>query len=169
MVSEGEHLSLLPLRITQKMWEWMLLQYRAGVGALSLYSVFRVDGSDHPVWLQLKDFFECPTDTKHLYNICTTPAQRLRRWSSIVQMLYKCFVFFAGWWRQRRCAALRLAICDCHHCRLLSRHGPQSKGQHHRLTLSVLISEKWLNSIHLEVLERKIKSSSFTTIAIHAF
>ena len=30
---------------------------------------------------------------KHLYNIWATPAQRLRRWSSIVQMLYKCFVF----------------------------------------------------------------------------
>ena len=30
---------------------------------------------------------------KHLYNICTTSAQRLRRWSNIVQMLYKCFVF----------------------------------------------------------------------------
>ena len=25
-------------------------------------------------------------------NICTTSAQRLRRWSNIVQMLYKCFV-----------------------------------------------------------------------------
>ena len=24
---------------------------------------------------------------------CTTSAQRLRRWSNIVQMLYKCFVF----------------------------------------------------------------------------
>ena len=31
--------------------------------------------------------------TKHLYNICTTSAQRLWRWSNIVQMLYKCFVF----------------------------------------------------------------------------
>ena len=31
--------------------------------------------------------------TSHLYNIYTTSAQRLRRWSSIVQMLYKCFVF----------------------------------------------------------------------------
>ena len=30
---------------------------------------------------------------RHLYNICTTSAQRLRRWSNIVQMLYKCFVF----------------------------------------------------------------------------
>ena len=25
-------------------------------------------------------------NTKHLYNICTTSAQRLRRWSNIVQM-----------------------------------------------------------------------------------
>ena len=31
-------------------------------------------------------------NTKHLYNICTTSAQRLRRWPNIVQMLYKCFV-----------------------------------------------------------------------------
>ena len=30
---------------------------------------------------------------KHKYNICTTSAQRLRRWSNIVQMLYKYFVF----------------------------------------------------------------------------
>ena len=29
---------------------------------------------------------------KHLYNICTTSARRLRRWADIVQMLYKCFV-----------------------------------------------------------------------------
>ena len=34
-----------------------------------------------------------PANTKHLYNICTTSAQRLRRWPNIVQMLYKCFVF----------------------------------------------------------------------------
>ena len=30
---------------------------------------------------------------KHCYNICTTSAQRLRRCSNIVQILYKCFVF----------------------------------------------------------------------------
>ena len=30
--------------------------------------------------------------TKHLYNICTASAQRLRRWPNIKQMLYKCFV-----------------------------------------------------------------------------
>ena len=34
-----------------------------------------------------------PANTKHLYNICTTSAQRPRRWSDIVQMLCKCFVF----------------------------------------------------------------------------
>ena len=33
-----------------------------------------------------------PVNTKHLYNICTASAQRLRRWSNIVQMLCKCFV-----------------------------------------------------------------------------
>ena len=31
--------------------------------------------------------------TKHLYNICTAPAKRLRRCANIVQMLYKCFMF----------------------------------------------------------------------------
>ena len=30
---------------------------------------------------------------KHLYNLGTTSAQRLRRWSYIAQMLCKCFVF----------------------------------------------------------------------------
>ena len=34
-----------------------------------------------------------PANTQHLYNICTMSAQSLRRWSNIVQMLYKCFVF----------------------------------------------------------------------------
>ena len=34
-----------------------------------------------------------PANKKHLYNICTTTDQRLGRWSNIVQMLYKCFVF----------------------------------------------------------------------------
>ena len=34
-----------------------------------------------------------PANTKYVYYICTTSAQRLRSWSNIVQMLYKCFVF----------------------------------------------------------------------------
>ena len=33
-----------------------------------------------------------PANTNHLYTIYTTSAQRLRRWSNIVEMLYKCFV-----------------------------------------------------------------------------
>ena len=37
-------------------------------------------------------WFNTPADIKHLHNICTTSAQRLRRWSNIVQMLCKCFV-----------------------------------------------------------------------------
>ena len=37
----------------------------------------------------------CPANTKHLYNIYTTSAQRLRRWSNILQMIYKCFMFTA--------------------------------------------------------------------------
>ena len=28
-----------------------------------------------------------------MHNICTTSARRLRRWSNIVQMLYRCFAF----------------------------------------------------------------------------
>ena len=36
-----------------------------------------------------------PSKQKMLHKICTTSAQRLRRWSNIVQMLYKCFVFAA--------------------------------------------------------------------------
>ena len=54
-----------------------------------------------------------PANTKHFYNICTTSAQRLRRWSNIVQMPYNCFVFTgksngrrednrAAWWHEFR-------------------------------------------------------------------
>ena len=32
-------------------------------------------------------YITIPANTNHLYNICTTSAQRLRRWSNIVQML----------------------------------------------------------------------------------
>ena len=34
-----------------------------------------------------------PANTKDLQNIYSTSAQRLQRWSNIVQMFYKCFVF----------------------------------------------------------------------------
>ena len=39
----------------------------------------------------------CDTQQIHLYNICTTLAQRLRRWSNIVQMVYNCFVLTYSW------------------------------------------------------------------------
>ena len=32
------------------------------------------------------------TNIKHLYDICTTSTQRIRRWSNIVHMLFKYFV-----------------------------------------------------------------------------
>ena len=38
---------------------------------------------------------DIPANTKHLHNICKTSAERIRRWSNIVQMLYKCF-FITG-------------------------------------------------------------------------
>ena len=38
-----------------------------------------------------RDYRVYPANTKH--SICTTSAHRLRCWSSIVQMLCKCFVF----------------------------------------------------------------------------
>ena len=40
-----------------------------------------------------QDYWQRPANTKHLHKICTTSAKRLRRWSKIVKMLYKCFVF----------------------------------------------------------------------------
>ena len=39
--------------------------------------------------LQLPLHGSIPANTKHLYNIYTTSAQRLRRWSNIVKMVYK--------------------------------------------------------------------------------
>ena len=37
--------------------------------------------------------YDYQVNTKHLYNICTTLYQRRRRWTDVVQMLYKCYVF----------------------------------------------------------------------------
>ena len=48
---------------------------------------------------ELKRHWTNPVNTKHLYDIYTTSAQRLRRWSNIVEMLYKCFVFTGNGWR----------------------------------------------------------------------
>ena len=48
---------------------------------------------DRSHWTTVSSLGTYPANTKHLYNLWTTSAQRLRRWSNIVQMLYKCFVF----------------------------------------------------------------------------
>ena len=45
-----------------------------------------------------------PVNSKHLYNICTTSAQRLRRWSDIVQMSYKCACAYWVVTDQRLCS-----------------------------------------------------------------
>ena len=41
-----------------------------------------------------------PENTKDLYNICTTSTRRLRRWSNIVQMVYKynCYTNTNVYW-----------------------------------------------------------------------
>ena len=41
------------------------------------------------------EIFEDGVVQQHSYNICTTSALRLRRWSNIIQMLYKCFAVLA--------------------------------------------------------------------------
>ena len=41
--------------------------------------------------------YNIPVNTKHLYNICTMLDQRRRRWSNVVQMLYK---FCCVWWEK---------------------------------------------------------------------
>ena len=57
-----------------------------------------------------------PVNTKQLYNICTTMDQRLRRWSNIVQMWYKCLVVTGvknsgGCWGLIRQSWLREDVC----------------------------------------------------------
>ena len=43
--------------------------------------------------VDLQIFHGLPVSTKHLYKICATSVQRLRRWADVAQMLYKCFAF----------------------------------------------------------------------------
>ena len=38
-------------------------------------------------------YADLPANAKHWYTVCTTSAQRLRRWAGVVQMVYKCFAF----------------------------------------------------------------------------
>ena len=67
-------------------------------------------------------------NTEHLYNISITSAQRLRRWSNKVQMLYRCFVFTGErikpthfkypdkWLTYCYCTATFLHLCAISYC-----------------------------------------------------
>ena len=61
--------------------------------AIALYSKPMIGRDCHRKPIIFLRSRSIPTSTKHLYNMCTMSAQRLRRWSNIVHMLYKCFVF----------------------------------------------------------------------------
>ena len=68
---------------------------RFGLNIESYLNILTV-ANDHDYQLK-KD--KIVLDLNYIYrnhpskHICTTSAQRLRRWSNIVQILYKCFVF----------------------------------------------------------------------------
>ena len=114
---------------------------------LSLLSILRIV----PLCFKGRDPFRyydpriTKESSKHLYNIYTTSAQRLRRWSNIVQMFYKCFVF-AG----RTVLAMDLG-CGCIEWTLVSRRttwgipAEEPGWIGHRIILISLISKAGLN------------------------
>ena len=61
-----------------------------------LYMVFDTikKSGRQPSWKAIHTY---PSNTKHLCNICTASAQRLRRWSKIVQMQMICVCWVGGW------------------------------------------------------------------------
>ena len=96
-----------------------------------------------------KSLIRCsPANTRHLYNICTTSAQRLRRWSNIVQKLYKCFVLAGSYWSMwqgvylplcpgKWCSLSTLDQCcycgtRCRSHHMIYWHNLQKKGQYKR-------------------------------------
>ena len=72
------------------------------------FSVYMVDS------VELK--WCTPANTKHLHNIYTTSAPRLRGWSHIVYMLYTCFI----------CAGACIQLC---YYMLIAKQKPGSRGQ----------------------------------------
>ena len=78
--SNAKQLTLRWLKLTRSLTGGLYQLYAM------VYSVFVEERGLHG----LNTF---PANTKHLYNMCTTSAQRLRRWSNIAQILNKCFVF----------------------------------------------------------------------------
>ena len=74
------------------------------------------------------DIINAPASTKHLYNISTTSAQRLRRWSNIVQMLYKCFVFAEACMLKHENTNVSAKMVHTHYLIIAKIH--QSEGEH---------------------------------------
>ena len=87
------------------MFRWLQLTYKSTVNLLLAH--YNSSASTHGTtdvsmatkWLHLlltgHGRLEYTQQTqKHLYDICTMSAQRLRRWSDIVQITYKCFSFY---------------------------------------------------------------------------
>ena len=77
-----------------------------------------------------------PANTKHLYNICTTSSQRLRRWADVVQMLYKCFtnvLCLPGYWSSVLWNTTYYAPC----CRQVTNVRGRGRGY------NFLLREKW--------------------------
>ena len=68
--------------------------------------------------LYVMSVYTDPVSTTHwyAYNICTTSAQRLRRWANIVQMLYKCFVFTGRSPRKTDLQQSQANMYICHMC-----------------------------------------------------
>ena len=103
----------LKLKIKQQylwygLWKYRLLEFKKSKNAAATLSWRFVISECHEkngqYILHLHQILDqplsrpcIPTNTKHLYNICTMLDQRLRRSSNIVQMSYKCVVF-AGMW-----------------------------------------------------------------------
>ena len=74
-----------------------------------MYNITTVN--DTNLYLKTLPVYWFPANTKHLHNICTTSAQRLRRWPNIVQVLYKGFVF--AWLRyQPRADVIQMLLCS---------------------------------------------------------
>ena len=67
---------------------------KSGISSVQCWSTFPTMTQHRALTLNsssvTRSYKQTPANTKHLYNICTTSAQRLRRWTNIVQMLYKC-------------------------------------------------------------------------------
>ena len=55
--------------------------------------IILIKNNNTSIYFEMRLVKMTPANTKHLYSICTMLYRRLRRWSYIVQMLYKCFVF----------------------------------------------------------------------------